>query len=124
MKILSVDDSRAVHALIGEILEGAGASVSHVYDGEEALAVLGAAGAPSFDLILLDWEMPKLTGIETLKRLRSMGIQTPVVMLTSKNSTDDIMNALTAGANEYVMKPFTGPILIDKLESVLGRTIA
>jgi two-component system alkaline phosphatase synthesis response regulator PhoP len=97
--------------------------MSHAYDGAEGLSMLEAKKVDQVDLILLDWEMPKLTGIQTLEKIRSMGIKTPIIMLTSKNSPDEIMQALTLGANEYMMKPFTADILIEKIETVLARKL-
>lgn len=124
LKILSIDDSRSVHAFLGSLFDPSKSSLAHAYNGLEGIQLLEAKPAPELDLILLDWEMPKLTGIETLERIRAIGIQTPVIMLTSKNDPAEIERALTLGANEYVMKPFTKDILYAKIESVLGREIA
>lgn len=120
-RILSIDDSKAVHAFLSSILGKA--ELTHAYDGAEGFDVLQTKGEVAFDLVLLDWEMPKLTGIETLKKIRDAGLKVPVVMLTSKNDPSEIGSALTLGANEYVMKPFTAEILLEKIESVLGRPV-
>lgn len=123
IRILSIDDSKAVHAFITTIFAPLPHELAHAYDGQEGLQLLQQKGESNFDLILLDWEMPKLTGIETLKQIRQLGFKLPVVMLTSKNAPEEIMNALALGASEYVMKPFTGDILKEKLETVLGRKL-
>lgn len=123
LKILSIDDSKAVHAFINNVFAGTESTISHAFNGKEGLQTLDKSGPEKFDLILLDWEMPGITGIETLAEIRKAGIVVPVIMLTSKNLPEDIGLALSTGANEYVMKPFTKDILIEKLESVLGRKI-
>lgn len=118
MKILSVDDSRAVHAYLTECLKASPVTVTHAYGGSEGLALF--SGQP-FDLVLLDWEMPDVTGPEVLKEIRKTNQATPVIMLTSKNAPDDISAMLALGANEYVMKPFTPDILLAKIEEVTGK---
>lgn len=122
--ILSIDDSRSVHAFLNSILEPIPSKVTHAYDGLEGLSALRRNADDLPEIVLLDWEMPKLSGVETLKKIREAGISVPVIMLTSKNAPEEIMTALSLGANEYVMKPFTQGILIEKIEAVLGRKLA
>lgn len=121
MRILTIDDSKVIHAVLTGILEPTYAVLTHAYDGLEGVEVLQKKGEGEFDLVLLDWEMPKLTGIETLERIRKSGMKIPVVMLTTKNAPEDIARALGAGANEYIMKPFVSEILLAKLNDVLVR---
>lgn len=121
-RILSIDDSKAVHAFLTSLLTGHACTLEHAFDGEQGFGILTAQKDP-YDAILLDWEMPKLTGIETLKKIRAHGIQTPVIMVTTKNTPQEITQALELGANEYVMKPFDKGILMEKLASVMGRRI-
>ena len=123
MKILVVDDSKAVHAFTKGVFAGTSVSLTHVFDGSEAVALLSNPAA-IFDLILLDWEMPVLTGPETLVRLRASGNQTPIIMVTTKNDLASITSALENGANEYVMKPYTKDILIAKISNVIGKEVA
>jgi DNA-binding response OmpR family regulator len=123
IQILSIDDSKAVHAFLNGVFEKSPVQLSHAYDGQEGLSLLEESRGAGLDLILLDWEMPKLSGIETLAKIRQAGIQTPIIMLTSKNSPEEIGRALELGATEYVMKPFTRDILVAKVESVLGREL-
>jgi two-component system chemotaxis response regulator CheY len=121
MRILSIDDSRAVHAYLTECLKQTGFQLEHAFGGGEGLRILAADRA--FDLILLDWEMPDLTGPEVVAKIIEMKLQIPIIMLTSKNSTDDIVAMLSLGVSEYVMKPFTSDILFEKIESVKGVTV-
>lgn len=119
MKILLVDDTKSVHAYIKAVLPMSDFSFHDVYNGREAVDLL-ASGA-EFDLILLDWEMPEMDGPTTLKALRGRGVTTPIIMVTTKNDVENITEALSHGANEYVLKPFTGEILAEKIAYVTGR---
>ena len=121
-KVLVVDDTRSVHIFVKTLLAKAeGIEPTSVQNGEEALEVLKSR--TDFDLILLDWEMPKLNGPETLRKIKEMGIEIPTVMMTTKSEQDDIMTMLEAGAKEYIMKPFTIDILFEKISYATGRSI-
>lgn len=120
-KILSIDDSKAVHSFLNMCFENKKIQLDHAYNGEEGLSKIFPES--SYDLILLDWEMPGLTGPEVLKKIREGNNQTPVMMLTSKNEPSEIEQVLNLGANEFVMKPFSAEILIDKIETVLNIKI-
>ena len=93
--------------------------VESVFDGEQAVERMKKSPS-DFDLIYLDWEMPKKTGPETFDEFKALGIKTPVIMLTSKNGSENIVQMLSAGVAEYIMKPFTKEILIEKIQSILG----
>lgn len=116
-KALVVDDSRAIRKILAEALQEIGFEVLEAENGIRALDVL-AVERTAVPLILLDWDMPEMNGLDTLKRLR----QNPefasmvVVMVTAQADINHIVEALEAGANEYVMKPFTKDILRGKLE--------
>jgi two-component system chemotaxis response regulator CheY len=111
---LVVDDSRVIRKVARRILEELGYEVAEAADGLEALAWCRAAMP---DAILLDWNMPVMTGIEFLRRLRGeAGGDGPVVVFcTVENDLAHIREALSAGANEYIMKPFDGDIIAAKL---------
>ena len=110
---LVVDDSRVIRKVARRILEEIGYDIAEAADGMEALAWCRAAMP---DAILLDWNMPVMSGIEFLRRLRSEpGGDTPmVVFCTVENDIEHIREALDAGANEYIMKPFDGDIIAAK----------
>lgn len=124
MFIMSVDDSRAVHAYLAEIFQGTDTYLEQYFDGSQAIAAVLAQGSKVPDVILLDWEMPVMTGIEALPSLRARLPETIIVMMTSKNAMSDIVSALQKGASDYVMKPFTKDILIAKIEQILGKKVA
>lgn len=117
MRILSIDDSKAVHAFVTSCFEGTSHTVVHAFDGFDGLNVLSDKSL-DFDLILLDWEMPGMTGPEVLEEIIKRNIKTPVVMVTTKNSPAEIARVIEIGAKEYIMKPFTREILIEKIESL------
>lgn len=111
---LIVDDSRIIRKVSRRIVEGLGFEVDEAADGAEALAYC-AAMMP--ELVLLDWNMPVMDGITFLRRLRAQpgGDQPKVLFCTIETAVDRIQEALEAGADDYVMKPFDGEILTSKL---------
>lgn len=113
---LVVDDSRAVRKLLAQTLTDMGYQVSEAENGKAALETMSSLSW-SFGLILTDWNMPEMNGLEFLKAVRSrVEFQdVPVVMVTTETEMENMAAALEAGANEYVMKPFTRDILADKL---------
>ena len=114
---LVVDDSRAVRMILAKTLRGLGYEVREAADGGEALAVI-AAEKNALKLVLADWNMPRVNGLEMLKQVRQNSAlnSLAVVMVTTETEMGQMAAALEAGANEYVMKPFTRDILIEKLQ--------
>lgn len=114
-KILLVDDSRAVRLVGTRMAKEIGLDPLEAEDGEKALEV--ARANPDLDAVLLDWNMPVMDGLTFLKKLReeSRDKQPVVVMCTTENDMPRIMEAMAAGANEYIMKPFTEEIVREKL---------
>jgi two-component system, chemotaxis family, chemotaxis protein CheY len=123
MRILVVDDTKSVHAYLDVMFEGKEEyHLVHVYNGLDALAEISKG--TDFNLVLLDWEMPGLNGVEILQKIREDDKKLPVIMVTSRNASTDLMKAIKAGANEYIMKPFTQEILFEKLENVIKMKAA
>jgi two-component system, chemotaxis family, chemotaxis protein CheY len=118
-KALVVDDSRAMRMILSRTLRELGYEIREAGNGREALDVI-AAEAGAVDLVLADWNMPEVNGLELVKRLRQDPALSSVaiVMVTTETELDQMTAALEAGANEYVMKPFTKDILAEKLRSV------
>jgi two-component system chemotaxis response regulator CheY len=116
---LVVDDSRAMRAILTKIMRGLGFEVREASNGREALDGLGRHGAHA--VALLDWNMPVMDGFELLKAIRAHHAldDMRVVMVTTECEPIQMTRALLAGADEYVMKPFTAEILHDKL-SLIG----
>jgi two-component system chemotaxis response regulator CheY len=115
---LVVDDSKVVRMVSCRVLEGIGLAVDEAPDGQQALAACARAMP---DLVLLDWEMPGLSGIEVLRALRAApgSEATRIVVCAQDGDPERVRQALDAGADEYVMKPFDGQILRAKL-ALLG----
>lgn len=118
-----VDDSRAVRRLLAQALEGMGYTVEQAENGRLALEALTARTEP-VSLILTDWNMPEMDGLAFLKEVRKRADfdAVPVIMVTTETEMEHVAEALEAGANEYVMKPFTLEILADKLRLAGVRT--
>lgn len=116
-KALVVDDSRTIRTILAKTLRDIGFEILEAANGREALEVIEAEKT-AVSLILLDWDMPEMNGLELLKRLRKAPefSSMVVVMVTAQTELDHIGEALDAGANEYVMKPFTKDILVGKIE--------
>ena len=116
-KALVVDDSKTIRIILSRILRELGYEVCEAGNGKEALKVMESQKA-AVNLVLADWNMPEMNGLELLKQLR----QDPdldslkVIMVTTETELDHVVSALEAGANEYVMKPFTRDIIVEKLQ--------
>ena len=115
-KAMIIDDSRAMRRILGETVRELGFEVSEASNGRDALAKLDNMGPP-VRLMLVDWNMPEMNGLEFVTQLRQderfQG--SLIVMVTTERAIDQMLNALEAGANEYVMKPFTKEVIQDKL---------
>ena len=120
-RVLIVEDESALTALLRYNLEREGFDVDEAIDGEEAL--LTVAEQPP-DLIVLDWMLPKLSGIEICRQLRRRPETrtTPIIMLTAKTEASDRVRGLDSGADDYVTKPFSPAELIARVRAVLRRT--
>lgn len=117
MKALIVDDSMTIRRIVIKALAIVGIEDTvEAVDGQDALAKLEGN---EFDVILLDWNMPKLTGIETLQQLRANGNTTPVIMVTTEAEKSRVIEAIKAGANDYLIKPFAPDQLAAKVKNAV-----
>lgn len=115
MRALVIDDSKAIRLILGQILESIGFEVIDAADGAEALEKLKTAG--KLDLALVDWNMPVMNGFEFVVEVRKnkQYDDLPMMMVTTETEMAQVVKALEAGANEYVMKPFTKEMIVEKL---------
>ncbi|HKK71024.1 MAG TPA: response regulator [Candidatus Krumholzibacteria bacterium] len=121
MRVLVIDDSRAIRMILKKTLKSIGAEVVEAGHGAEALEQL--QGGEPFDLALVDWNMPEMNGYEFVKAVRKEDryASMKLCMVTTETETAQVVKALEAGADEYIMKPFTKEALQDKL-NMLGVT--
>lgn len=115
MRAIVVDDSRATRMILKRALTREGFEVVEAGDGRQALVELEKTGA--LDLALVDWNMPVMTGYELIREVRSRADlnSMAIMMVTTETEASQVQRALEAGANEYVMKPFTEEMLREKL---------
>ena len=115
MRALIVDDSKTMRTILSRIVSGLGFEIVQAGDGKQALAVL--ADGPLPDLLLTDWNMPEMTGYELVCAVRATAAYAAmkIVMVTTETEMAHVARAIEAGANEYVMKPFTPEVVLDKL---------
>ena len=119
MNVLVVEDEVKVSAFIKQGLEESGYEVQVAFDGEMGLRL---ASANKFDIILMDVIMPGMNGFEVVRKLRNeLGIHTPVIMLSALDQSDDIIEGLDSGADDYLTKPFKFGVLLARLRAVSRR---
>jgi DNA-binding response OmpR family regulator len=118
MKILIVEDEPKVGKALSEGLKANGDEITLAQTGEDGFFL---ASSQSFDLIVLDVMLPGRTGIEVLKTLRKQGLGIPVLLLTAKDSIEDRVLGLDAGADDYLVKPFAFPELRARMRALLRR---
>lgn len=121
-RVLLADDDRSVLVMVSSWLRLEDQhTVDTASDGQEALDFLLTYG---YDAVVLDWEMPKLAGVEVCRRFKQEHPETPVLMLTGKDTTDDKITGLDAGADDYITKPFSAEELSARLRALLRRRAA
>jgi two-component system OmpR family response regulator len=123
MRVLVAEDDVRLAALLEQSLAEAGweVAVHHEGHGAFAAAAPGARGA-GFDVLLLDWMLPALDGVTVCRRLRSLGVRTPVLMLTARTAVRDKVSGLDAGADDYLAKPFELDELLARLRALYRRS--
>lgn len=120
MHALVIDDSRSMRSILGRILRSLDVEVHEAADGIDALSQIDAGMVP--DLALVDWHMPAMDGVELVSRFRErpeLGDMS-IMMVTTEGEPEQIGVALAAGANEYLIKPFTADAVVQKL-TLLGK---
>lgn len=115
MRALVIDDSRTVRIIIGKYLKEIGVDVEEAANGREALERLRQL--PGIAIALIDWNMPEMNGLDFVRAVRSDAALKDIIlmMVTTETEREQVVRALEAGANEYVMKPFTKDVLLTKL---------
>ncbi len=117
-RILVVEDNPEMGQSVKDWLQGENHSVDLACDGQEALYFLKGA---QYDVVVLDWELPKVSGVDVCRQYRAMGGKTPVIMLTGKRDVEDRITGLDAGCDDYLAKPFVSGELSARIRALLRR---
>jgi len=117
-KVLLVEDDEELAEVLKHTLGSRGFTVQSATNGQQALELLRVN---QYDVIVLDWMIPELSGIDLCRRLRSAGNKSPILMLTARTSDDDTEAGLDAGADDYLTKPFENKVLAARLRALLRR---
>ena len=117
MRILIAEDEKSLNRILTARLRAEHYSVDSCYDGQEALEL---SGVVHYDVIVLDIMMPKMDGLEAVRRMRERGTDTPVLFLTARDAIEDRVGGLNAGADDYLVKPFAYEELLARIH-VLAR---
>lgn len=119
-KVLIADDAGVMRkVLIRELME-LGVPVENIVEAADGIEAIEAAKAAKYDLILMDWNMPMLLGIDAVVRIRDLGIKAPIVMVTTESEKANVVRAIQAGANNYLIKPFTKDDFRQKIHQFLS----
>lgn len=121
MNILLVDDSKTMRNIQKKTLASLAPDVqfSEAGDGVEAMVVISTK--TQFDVILVDWNMPNMDGITLIRKIRETDKATPLIMATTEAEKGRVLEALKAGVNNYVVKPFTADSLLEKVQQTLAK---
>jgi two-component system chemotaxis response regulator CheY len=116
VQALIIDDSRAMRSILGRMLRGLGFGVVEAVNGRDAIKRL--QGTEKVELALVDWNMPEMNGLEFVQAVRAEHSYDGIIlmMVTTETEMEQVSKALEAGANEYVMKPFTQEVVLEKLQ--------
>jgi two-component system chemotaxis response regulator CheY len=120
MKVLVVDDFATMRRIVKNILTQLG--FKNVIEADDGTTALDVLKAEKIDLIISDWNMPKMTGLDLLKAVRadSSMANTPFIMITAEAQQDNIILAVKAKVSQYIVKPFTAETLAEKLQKIFG----
>ena len=122
MKILLVDDSKTMRNIQKSVLAQLGhTNIEEAIDGQDALSKVGACQP---DLLLVDWNMPNMDGLSFVKAFRQSNKTTPVIMVTTESEKARVIEAIKAGVNNYVIKPFTPDLLSQRINETLAKRAA
>ena len=118
MNVLVVDDYQTMIRIIKNLLKQLG--FNNVDDATDGKAALEKMAAKSYGLVISDWNMEPMTGLDLLKEVRGKGNKVPFIMVTAESKTENVLAAREAGVNNYIVKPFNADTLKSKIASVLG----
>lgn len=123
MKVLIIDDSGVMRRIHTNVLRENNIDDSGIFEAADGVAAYEIAQKEDIDLFLVDWNMPRLDGLELVKKLRFMDkyAETPIVMITSEAARYNVVDAIKAGVTNYVVKPIHGNVLWDKIKDYIKK---
>ena len=118
-----VNDSSTMRRIIGNVVMQLGFTKDSFDEAEDGVKAWKLLSESRYDVILTDWNMPNMNGLELVKKVRSEGIhqKTPIIMITTEGGKGEVIIALKAGVNNYIVKPFNAEVLKEKLDGVLKK---
>lgn len=120
MRILIIEDQENLAKLVKSGLEAEGFAVDCVFDGETGFRRI-SMNHKDYDLVILDWMLPKMNGDEICREVRKLKIEVPILMLTARDGSRDIITGLEFGADDYLTKPFSFDVLVARIRAILRR---
>lgn len=123
IKVLVVDDSSTMRKIIKNVLMTLGIEDDFIIEAVDGMDAFGKIKANTFDLILTDWNMPKMNGLTLVQNIRKLpkSANTPIIMITTEGAKTEVIAALKSGVNNYIVKPFNAETLKSKLEPILNK---
>ena len=116
MRILIVDDSSTMRRIIGNVVQQLGVSKDDFDEAEDGVVAWKLFQEKNnYDVVLTDWNMPNMNGLELVKTIRAKDKKIPIVMITTEGGKGEVITALKAGVNNYIVKPFSADVLKEKL---------
>jgi two-component system, chemotaxis family, chemotaxis protein CheY len=122
LRVLIADDAPTIRAILADIIRTLGPV--HLVEAEDGGQALIRFGQHQPDLVLTDWQMPRISGLEVVRAIRSIDSQVPIIMVTSVAEKDQIVGAVEAGANDYIIKPFKIDLLKKKIWHYIDQVAA
>ena len=120
MRILIVDDSSTMRRIIGNVVQQLGVSKDDFDEAEDGVVAWKLFQEKNnYDVVLTDWNMPNMNGLELVKTIRAKDKKIPIVMITTEGGKGEVITALKAGVNNYIVKPFSADILKEKLDGLV-----
>jgi two-component system chemotaxis response regulator CheY len=123
MRVLIVDDSSTMRRIIGNVVQQLGVTKDNFDEAEDGVVAWKLLTTNNYDVILTDWNMPNMNGLQLVKKIRSEGNhkEVPIIMITTEGGKGEVITALKAGVNNYIVKPFSADILKEKLDDVIRK---
>ena len=120
MRVLIVDVSSTMRRIIGNVVQQLGIKKEDFEEAEDGVVAWKLLEESKFDVVLTDWNMPNMNGLQLVQKIRGGGqhVKTPIIMITTEGGKGEVITALKAGVNNYIVKPFSADILKEKLDGV------